>query len=351
MVEDILTATKERVMIIKKQTKARIGLIGNPSDAFYGKTIAFLFDNFSASCTLWESPVLEIIPNREDRLKFEDIDDLVQDVRRKGYYGGVRLIKATIKKFREYCLREGIKLPRKNFSIEYDTSIPRGVGLGGSSAIITSVLRCLMGFYQVQIPPEIQPNLILSIEKEELNIQAGLQDRVVQVLGGIVYMDFSKEIMERQGYGKYEKLSVPLPDFFLAFRNEGEESGKFHSNLEFRYQRGEREVLKALRELAEITTQAKDALMRRDYSTLGELMDLNFELRRKLVGDEVIGERNLEMIKIARGLGSPAKFSGSGGGVVGLIRDNFEELKKAYRQKGYNIVKVQHRYGRVKSEE
>jgi len=331
-------------VIIENKAKARIGLIGNPSDAYHGKTIAFLFDNFSASCTLWESPTLQIIPNTEDRLEFESMNDLVQDVRLKGYYGGVRLIKATIKKFGQYCLFHNLKLENKNFSIQYDTNIPRGVGLGGSSAIITSVLRCLMDFYGVQIPLEVQPGFILSIEKEELNIEAGLQDRVVQVLGGIVYMDFSKKIMDHQGYGVYERLPVPLPDFFLALREEGEESGKFHSNLRFRHRRGERKVLETLKQLAEITIQAKEALMRRDYSTLGRLMDLNFDLRTKLVGEEVIGEKNLEMVQIARDLGSPAKFSGSGGGIVGLIRDNFEELKKTYEEKGYKALKVKHSY-------
>lgn len=31
------------------------------------------------------------------------------------------------------------------------------------------------------MPKQIQPNFILDVEKSELNIQAGLQDRVVQV--------------------------------------------------------------------------------------------------------------------------------------------------------------------------
>ena len=34
----------------------------------------------------------------------------------------------------------------------------------------------------VDLPVEIQPQFILDVEKEELHINAGLQDRVVQVL-------------------------------------------------------------------------------------------------------------------------------------------------------------------------
>jgi glucuronokinase len=54
------------------------------------------------------------------------------------------------------------------------------VGLAGSSAIIVATLRCLMEFYDVDIPPEVQPSLALSVERDELKIGAGLQDRVIQ---------------------------------------------------------------------------------------------------------------------------------------------------------------------------
>ena len=72
----------------------------------------------------------------------------------------------------------------RNFTLEYDTTIPRQVGLAGSSAIVTATLKCLMEFFNLgvkDIPKELQPKFILDVEKEELKINAGLQDRVVQV--------------------------------------------------------------------------------------------------------------------------------------------------------------------------
>ena len=39
--------------------------------------------------------------------------------------------------------------------------------------------------------------------EEELGITAGLQDRVVQVYGAVVYMDFAKELMQQHGHGRY----------------------------------------------------------------------------------------------------------------------------------------------------
>lgn len=63
------------------------------------------------------------------------------------------------------------------------------MGLSGSSAIVCAALNCLLDFYKVRhlVKVEVRPNLVLNAEKE-LGIVAGLQDRVAQVYGGLVYM-------------------------------------------------------------------------------------------------------------------------------------------------------------------
>ena len=114
-------------------------------------------------------------------------------------------MKATISRFAQYCAEHAIQLPEKNFAVRYRSNIPRHVGMAGSSALVTATLRCLMEYYEVAIPEEIQPNLILSVETDELGISAGLQDRVIQVYQQCVFMDFDRALMERQGHGRYER--------------------------------------------------------------------------------------------------------------------------------------------------
>ena len=53
-----------------------------------------------------------------------------------------------------------------------------------------------MQFYEVEIPCNMLPTLTLSVEKEELGLAAGLQDRVIQTYEGIVYMDFDRKLIE-----------------------------------------------------------------------------------------------------------------------------------------------------------
>ncbi len=48
-------------------------------------------------------------------------------VESEGYYGGVRLLMATCKVFHAYCAAHKIALHHNNFTLSYDTNIPRQV--------------------------------------------------------------------------------------------------------------------------------------------------------------------------------------------------------------------------------
>src|SRR5205814_1696612 len=148
--------------------------------------------NYWAEVVLYEWDSVEIVLADDDRAKFDSVSELARDVRLHGYYGGIRLIKATIKRFVEHCQARRLALHDRKFSVRYETTIPRQVGLAGSSAIIVATLRCLMEFYDVQLPIETQPMFVLLVEQEELGITVGLQDRVIQVYEGLVYMDFDE---------------------------------------------------------------------------------------------------------------------------------------------------------------
>jgi len=332
-------------MIVHRCVGARVGLMGNPSDGFGGKTIATLVSDFYASMILWESPKLEIIPNPQfDPFRFDSLDGLARIAEDDGYYGGVRLLYATCKTFHRYCREHGITLHDRNFTLEYDTTIPRQVGLAGSSAIITAAIKCLMDFYgltNADIPQEIQPQIVLSVETEELDIQAGLQDRVVQVYGRLVYMDLDPEQMEARGHGRYEQLDYQmLPPLWAAYVPHSTEcSGNLHNNMRYRFENGDSDVIAGMREFSRYTDLAREAINDRDCEALGELMNQNFDLRRRLYGDAALGRHNLEMVQIARAAGLATKFPGSGGAIVGVYDDpmRLEFARDAFEQAGYAV--------------
>ena len=331
------------MLLIRKNAFARAGLMGNPSDGYNGKTISLIVREFSAEVALYEWDQLEIVWSQEDRSRFRSINDLHRDVQLHGYYGGVRLVKATIKKFVEFCRRHGHSLHDQNFSIRYQSNIPRQVGLAGSSAIIVATLRCLMEFYGVEIPRCVQPSVVLSVENEELGIAAGLQDRVIQVYEGVVHMDFSRDRMRDQlgyGCGVYEPLdAASLPPLYIAYCGEvSEPTEVVHNNLRDRYRRGEQDVVSAMTQFAQLADDAKDAIATGDGEKLAALIDANFDLRQSIC--QIPGGQR-EMVDRARKCGASAKFTGSGGAIIGTYPDEdvYQSLKKELRQIDCRVIR------------
>jgi glucuronokinase len=327
-------------MTIQTNAYARAGILGNPSDGYFGKIIAITIKDFEAKVFCDESHELMIQSHKDDIPVFKNIPDLVERAGLYGYYGGVRLVKATVKKFFQYCQNQCIQLEKKNFTIRYSSDIPRQLGLGGSSAIITAAIRALMEFYNVKIQMEILPTLILEAERDELGINAGFMDRVIQVYEGCVYMDLDEKIIQEKGHGIYERLSPKfLPNLYLAYKPAlGKVSGKVLNDIRQGFDRGDPFVLETLRHIAEKAEAGKEALLKKDFDTMKRLMDENFDLRSQIMK---ISESNMEMIMTARACGASAKFAGSGGSIIGMYEDDemYTRLDSELGKIGAKVIK------------
>lgn len=333
--------------VIEHKAYARIGLLGNPSDVYYGNTISICITNFWASVKLEPSHHLLVKPHHfHDLVQFDSLNHMVNRLETEGFYGGVRLLMAICKIFYKYCKKNNIDLHERNFTLSYDTNIPRQTGLSGSSAIVCAALNCMLDFYQVRhlVKVEERPNLILAAEKE-LGIVAGLQDRVVQVYGGLVFMDFSKIHMDKLGHGIYTTMDISLlPPLFLIYAENPSDSGKVHSTVRKRWLEGDEFIRSTMNEVANLAVEGRQALLTNDYAKLASLMNRNFDLRRSMFGDDALGTINLQMVEVARKVGAASKFTGSGGAVVAFCPGGppqVELLQEACQKAGFIIQPVQ----------
>ena len=326
--------------IVKARSFARAGLLGNPSDGYFGKTLSFAFANFGVDLSLTESSRMRFVPGEVDDAMFDSPEQLVHDLRIFGYYGGIRLLKAVSKLFFEYCMEHGIEIPRRNFTAEYKINVPRLVGLSGSSAICSAMLKALMKFYDVTIPEKYAPTLCLEAERDELGINCGYQDRVIQMYNGLVFMDFDKSYLEEHGYGRYERLSPSLlPNMYISYDpNRAEESGKAHKKVKKLFEQKRPDVVSAMSEFADLAQKGRDALVAGRKDELAALVDANFNLRDSIFN---VSEENRRMVMVARNAGASAKFAGSGGAIVGTYEDDahFERLSVALSEIGCRTLR------------
>lgn len=329
-------------MIIRKIAYPRAALIGNPSDGYHGKTIAFVFRNFHAEIMLYETPELVLTPTVRDNTVFTSLEALASDVEQYGYYGGIRIMKAAVKKFHDYCRENSITLPQKNFTMRYMSDIPNRLGLAGSSALITAAMRAMFTFYHLEIPPARLASLVLASEREELGIPAGLQDRVAQAYNTPVYMDFNKEYMDEHKVGRYEKIEIPEDlNFYIAYRTDlAEGSEVLHSRLRDDYNAGVPEVLAAMKEWAFLTEEMHAALPEKNRKKIAELINRNFDLRCQVCASSV-SEKNRRMVELARSAGASAKLTGSGGAIIGCYdsEEQYDSMSRLLKQHHIETIK------------
>jgi glucuronokinase len=201
-------------------------------------------------------------------------------------------------------------------------------------------MRALMEFFAVKIPQPVLPGLILSVELDELKIGAGLQDRVIQVYEGVVFMDFDRARMERDGFGLYEPIDAKdLPPLFVVYHDSLAEGTEVtHNDLRSRYNRSDPQVLAGIQRWAELAQQARDLIVAGRGREIGPLMDANFDLRASLIS---ISPGNRALVATGRTLGAAVKFAGSGGAVVGCYDGDPERLRRlaaAYKELGATLI-------------
>ncbi len=270
---------------------ARTGLAGHPSDGYGGATLSVTLRNFAAEVEVVAADALDIAPAGDDQWP----------------EGGERLIRAAVARFERDCA----PLPTP-VRIRYRSTIPREVGLGGSSAIVIATLRALAQLTDTTIAKERLPHIALACETEELGIAAGLQDRVVQAYGGLVFMDFAR--------GANEPLDARLlPPLFVAWDpKSGGASGPAHAGVRARFEAGEPRVVAAMGTLARFAHESRAALEHDDQPTFAAALDAGYDVRASIFE---LDPRHAAMIAAARELGLSATYTGSGGAIAGIAAD------------------------------
>ena len=305
---------------VQHHCPARAAIAGNPSDGYGGAVVAVPVDACRATVRVDAHARFEIDPAPTDDDTFTTWADLAEHVDRFGYRGSRPLLLATLRRFAAHTGHQ----PRP-VAIRLSTSIPRSVGLGGSSAIVIAALRCLYDINELAPPSNDElASLALSVETDELDIGAGLQDRVVQAYAGPVLMEFGADDQRVVGgltAGSYRPVRWDhLASLVVATRpHEAEPSDLPHNDLRSRYRSGDERVLAAMVTLADCARRAAAAIEHGDHSALAGAIDDTFDTRLSIT-TATTGQRR--SVEILRASGGAANSTGSGGSIVALARDD-----------------------------
>ena len=285
---------------------ARAALAGNPSDGYGGAVLAIPVPELAAVASIEETDEFTV------RATDPDLH---------------RLLTATAA---EFDARVG---PIDGGTLSAITTIPRSVGLAGSSAIVVSALRALAATNGHDWKTIALAEAALAVERNRLGIEAGLQDRLVQAAGALVAMEF-----DPVGFRTIERR-VELPLFVAWDAAAAESSDTIHRSLRRRFDAGDVHVRTSMAGLAEQARAGAAAIERCDLPGLAQAINRTFEIRALMVDIDPATRR---LADVGRRAGAAINTAGSGGSVVGLVPtvDHLDRVEQAYERAGFDYLAV-----------
>lgn len=276
-------------------TSARAALAGNPSDGFGGAVCAVVVPDLAVTASVVDGDPDASIP----------------------------LITAVLRRFEREVAHVGV-----GRTVEFESSIPRLVGLAGSSAIIIEALWCLSVDTGVPLEPMEVARLAHAIERVDLGIAGGWQDQLIQSHGFSALMDFAGE-HSITPLAFTTQRTIPL---YLAWStNAAESSTVTHGELQSRSHPDDG-VIAAF---AEAAHGAAAACAAGDVHRLKEAMNESFDLRSQIM---TLNPRQRQMVSEARELGACANYAGSGGAIIGVVPKDSSAFVSAMKHAGNEVM-------------
>ena len=311
---------------------ARAGLLGNPSDGYGGKVVACPVRNLGVEVAVRPAEGV-IIAAGGVRVEIPTLDEAISGDMLPEADRLERLVLAALCRFsreRPEAMRPAGRAA--GLAIECSTTIPRQVGLAGSSATIIATLRALCDHFGETIGPFEMAEIALATEVEDLDIAAGPMDRVIQSYEQVLVMDFSQP----RSPESYRVLHAEvIPPVLIAWTAAGgRSSGIIHSDLRERWDRGDDDVVGTMREYRDVVDRGVAALKSGDFETFADQVDRNFDLR---IGVTTVTDEDARMVEVARAHGAAAKLCGSGGAVLVVPRGGagLRSLERAFAETGF----------------
>jgi galactokinase/mevalonate kinase-like predicted kinase len=230
--------------------------------------------------------------------------------------------------------------------IRYETDIPFGSGLAGSTALLVALCAALAMWRGQALSPYELAETARRIERELLGVACGWVDHYLCSFGGLRYVDLRGKERDAPDPGEpfatVEDLgpfAASLP-FVLAFTGVSHHSGHVHAPIRARWERGEAAVVHGYERIAAIAREGKSAFLRADWKRLGALMNENHAIQRDLGGSGASNEALVAAALAAGALGAKLAGAGGGGTIVALWPESEDPtpLEDALRRAGASAL-------------
>ncbi len=206
----------------------------------------------------------------------------------------------------------------KPLSFELTTSVdaPPGSGLGSSSTLVTAVIGAFMEWLNLPLGEYDIARLSYQIERIDLNYAGGKQDQYAATFGGVNFMEFfaDDKVIVNPLRIKEEVLKELAFDMILYYTGTSRLSSRIIEKQQQSIRDQSATSVNAMHKTREMAVLMKEALLKNELNTLGEIMNQGWEFKKQMAPD-ISNPFIDEIYKTAMQAGSiGGKISGAGGG-------------------------------------
>ncbi|HNW75709.1 MAG TPA: dehydrogenase [Bacteroidales bacterium] len=298
-------------MIIRSKAPLRLGLAGGGTDVapfsdIYGGAILNATISMYAYAAIRPLNNGKIILNSPDKGEFYELEAKEQleidgklDLH-KGIYNRV------VKEF-----------SGKPLSFELTTWVdaPPGSGLGTSSTLVVAILGAFTQWLGLPLGDYDLAHLAFEIERTDLGMAGGKQDQYAATFGGVNFMEFMKEKVIVNPLRIRENYLDELANNLVLYHTE---TSRLSSRIIEQQQKNvaakNEKSIEAMLKLKEQSVMMKEALLKGQLDTIGEILAFGWEHKKKMANG--ISNPLLDQLyeTAIRHGATGGKVSGAGGG-------------------------------------
>jgi D-glycero-alpha-D-manno-heptose-7-phosphate kinase len=204
--------------------------------------------------------------------------------------------------------------PKGGFFIETRSSVPKGSGLGGSSALAVALFRLLEKVaHRRPISPERMVGLLQTLESRVIEAPTGVQDYYPAIFGGVQALwyeggEVRREVLPARATGFLDKTLL------LAYTGQSRLSARTNWNVFKAAFENRGGVRRRLAEIGEAALRVREAVLKEDINWLAEGVAREWKARQGLArGIATARMRRFERRAVKAGA-LACKACGAGGG-------------------------------------
>ena len=297
-------------MVIRSKAPLRLGFAGGGSDVspysdLYGGLILNATINLSAYCTI-ETQAGETV-----RVYAYDCDTHLECPLDGTLANAPDLIRGVYQRIvKDYGPVPGA------FRITTYNDAPAGSGLGTSSTMVVSILKCFAEWMNLPLGDYETARLAYEIERKDLALAGGKQDQYAAAFGGFNYMEFHQDDVVIVNPLKIKTWIVDELEssMVLYYTGRSRSSAAIISEQQKNTSSGNSVAIEAMHRIRQSSTDMKLALLKGDMEEFGRILGQAWEDKKKMAG-AITNPIIQEAFDKAMAAGAVAgKVSGAGGG-------------------------------------